>query len=287
MKTVMEQKTSFWEIPWPMYFVYPFKKLYQAITKGKHPKPLEPRTRLIVSGVLILISLIAIWVLQGFVNPIRMFIDDMFFLEPSDTLTASEQGSMYGLYMIVNGFIVMIAMKLIGYFIYGSEEHPFWTVDGISLVLVSVALALTVDSILKRVGFEEWVYPLLKGPQYTDNPFDIDTSFFIPAIICGVLLFFVSHDVATTVLSINLTLLLIGNVPELGNFGRSTLSCIILVVAVNIAVSLLDRIGVVKAVCGFIIRWVYTLKYYFMLWFPPLLIIYIVKKCKKNNEQPR
>lgn len=281
----MEKKKSFWDIPWPMYFVYPFKILYQKITKGKKPKLPEAKTRMIISAAVIVVSLIVIWVVRGFGNPVHMLIDDMFFLEdPPDTMSGQNQGAMYGLYMVAVGFIVMIIMKLLIYFVYGEGDHPFWTIDGISLILISVALSLLAETVLRKIGFDQWVSPVFTGPEYTDNPLDIDLSYFGLVIILCVLLFFVINDVASSVLSIYVTLFIINKVPVLGNYGNSVLSCLLLACAVNIVVGLLDRIGVVDMVCKFIIKWLYTLKYLWMLYLFPVLVVYIVNRITQKRN---
>lgn len=284
------KKRTFWNTPYPVSIMNAFKTLLPKNREEK--KPRSPRGVRRMLGVFAAVSLILVWILEGFVNPLEYLVD----------LPAFSYEEMEGVYAGYDAFyylwllaVTAAMMTLLKQFICNGKEFPIWTVNGILFWIVGLAVALLADVVTRNIVMERFVIPAMEN---ADTSLTNARIMILSLFLVHFSAYFVVEDLSGNCMSALLTPYVLSAYDTYfaaGGLMRVQLvKFLVLTLMLKLLLIVLDKLGVTGFLSDLMIKYAYTPKYIpfvFLLvlaapFLPFMYIGYLIKKGKnKNNEE--
>ena len=281
------EKKPFWLTPYPELIVNAYKKLLpQREKKERSPRGIR---RLLC--VLAIVSVVLIWVVEGFVNPLEYLVDmpALSLLESVDAYPG-QLGAFYYMSLLGVTAIMMTALK---HFVCGEKDLPIWTVNGVLYWLTGLAVAILADALTRNILMDRMMVPGMQGIQ--DN-----TKVFLLLIVSLFLVHFLAYfafeDFAGNGMAAMLTpyaIAMYNKVFEpVGFMDVQLVKYLILTLVLKLFLILLDKLGIAKLLSKLLIGLCYVVipvAMFAALAFPilPYILVWwlVRRKMKKNTEQ--
>lgn len=287
----MEQK-AFWDIPYPELIVALFRKIFPWRLTVKERSPRGTRRLLCVLAVA---SLVLIWIVEGFVNPLEYLVDmPAFDLQAIVDAYPDDIASFYYMWLLIVTMIVMTVLKRV---VCSEKEFPIWTVDGWLYWVVSLGAAILADAITRNIIVDLLYLPFI---QKTEGSAFSNTDLFLMLLLMHFLFYFVIEDFASNGIAVMLTPYAITAYDKLleptGFLDIQLVKFIILTMVLKLILLVLEKLGITKLLSDLLKTFSYTLAgipklMLFLIAFPiwPFLLIWWLiwgrKKKKKATQQ--
>lgn len=276
------EKETFWTRPYPDSVL----NLFSPLWKNRERKSRSERGIRRLLLVLAAVAVVFILLVNGFSDPAGYLVDIPSF-SLGDMMEAYPK--YYGYYFIALMAATSLLMALVNAVVRSKDEISSWSVNGVLLWVVSVAVGILADAIAREILLEKWILPVL---EHKNDSFEAAWQLVYMLIAVVVSWYFVMDDFVGNGLSIVLTPYAMQAVsaflPEKGILSNTLVLYLILTVVLKLLLNLLSMIGIDKVITKFFKKWFYTPKYmwrtylYFFL-FPILPFILIWKLIRRKN----
>lgn len=280
-------KKPFWLTPYPVLIVNAYKKLLpQREKKERSPRGIR---RLLC--VLAIVSVVLIWVVEGFVNPLEYLVDmpALSLLESVDAYPG-QLGSYY--YMCLLG-VTAVMMNGLKHFVCGEKDLPIWTVNGVLYWLTGLAVAILADAVARNIIMDRMMVPGLQGGQETAESVLLSI---VSLLLVHFLAYFAFEDFAGNSMAALLTpyaIVMYNKVFEpVGFMDVQLVKYLILTLVLKLFLIILDKLGIAKLLSKLLIGLAYVVVPVAMFGalaipiLPYILVWWLVRrKMKENTEQ--
>lgn len=285
-----KEKKGFWYTPLPLYVLTPFKFIIENLFGGKKIPPFTDKILRIILICFGIVSLPVIWIMEGVGNPLELFVDIPFF-------SLAEYPNEYSAYYFVFiPFFTMLLMMILNHGICRGKEYKFFSVNGILVWVISLALGIVADSFTRNIFLEKYFITFYERTKNASIEQYQDKWILVLLLILTLFAFYyVLDDSMSSSLSIFITpYLMIGYhkyVPTVGILQNVLVEYLIITFVLKWIVTLADKAGLIEIVTKFIGKYFYTPRYFVKtylllilmpLW-PILIIVYLVRHNKKKS----
>lgn len=281
------EKKPFWLTPYPELIVNAYKKLLpQREKKERSPRGIR---RLLC--VLAIVSVVLIWVVEGFVNPLEYLVDmpALSLLEAFDAYP-NPLGSYYYMYLLGVTAVMMTALK---HFVCGEKDLPIWTLNGVLYWLVGLAVAILADALTRNIIMDRMMVPGLQGGMDTAESILLSI---LSLILVHFLFYFALEDFAGNGMAALLTPYAIAAYNKIfapvGFMDVQLVKFLILTLVLKLFLLVLDKLGIAKLLSKLLIGIAYILipgVLFGAIALPilPYIIVWwlVRRKMKKNSGQ--
>jgi len=267
------------DVPFPVWYVRPFRWIYRKLT-GNRPMPeMSPKASRLYLGIGALVALVLIWMLEGFVNPLELFVD----IPTYDT-------SLYGVYAFLQILLVLTYTSVILKIAYFPirKEPKFFSPEGMLMWVIGAAVGMLADSIA-RLTMDVVLMPILRTNSTTS------LAYCIVALVFNGALFFILNDSFSTAISVELVPLIslyyTMFIPTNTFFGNPLIRQLVITFVLSLIMSLIEKTGVIDKITKLCIKYFYTPRYmpegaiYMFIFTIPFYRNYKKQKQLKKQQQ--
>lgn len=276
------EKETFWTRPYPESILNLFKPLWK--NRERKPRSEKGIRRLLI--VLAVVAVLLILLINGFADPMGYFVDIPSF-SLGDMMEAYPD---YYAYYFIGLMAVTAAMTaILRAVVRSKEEISPWSVNGILLWIVCIAVGILADTLTREVLLEKWVIPVY---EHRNDSFEAAWQFAYMLIAVVLSWYFVMDDFTGNALSITLTPYVMYAfrwlTPDDGIFSNTLVTYLIVTALLKVLLNLLEKIGLDQVIANFFKKYFYTPKYmwrtYLYIFFLPLLPLILIWKLVKGKK---
>lgn len=284
------KKNNFWNTPYPVTIMNAFKTLLPQ--NGEEKKTRSPRgvRRLLV--VCALVSLILIWVIDGFSNPFEYLVDlpSLTYEEIVNAFPGYE--AYYYMWLMI---ITAVMVKILKQLVCSDKDFSVWSVNGALFWVVSLAVAILAGAVTRSIVMPRFVLPMVEKASNASSDIGV---LILSVLVTHFAFYFAVEDFSSSAVAVIAAPYAIRffntYIPAEGLLDIQLVQFLVLTFLLKLLVTVLDKLGVTGFLSDLLTRYLYTPKYMpfsglalFAIPFLPFMYIrYLIRKGKEQKDAP-